>query len=202
MPLCSLLTCLGLNILFLTLNEGKYCFQGFLWMKVERNSENRPCMREPPLPLWGQPPSVSAQCQDTGSWGTHLGLESRLGYWYDIRSSLTCLLRPSHPYLWMGLPCGSYSKESGCSAGDLGSVPWEDPLEKEMATHSTILAWWISWTEEPGRLQSMGSESDMTEWLNFIFFWKGTVEVLSSEGSCEERDNLCVTLNTVKISSQ
>ena len=39
----------------------------------------------------------------------------------------------------------------------------EDPLEKEMATHSSILSWRISWTEEPGRLQSMGSqESGMT----------------------------------------
>ena len=39
----------------------------------------------------------------------------------------------------------------------------EDPLEKEMATHSSILAWEIPWTEEPGGLQSMGSEeSDMT----------------------------------------
>ena len=39
----------------------------------------------------------------------------------------------------------------------------EDPLEKEMATHSSIPAWRIPWTEEPGRLQSMGSqESDMT----------------------------------------
>ena len=34
---------------------------------------------------------------------------------------------------------------------------WEDPLEKEMATHSSILAWKIPWTEESGRLQSMGS---------------------------------------------
>ena len=37
------------------------------------------------------------------------------------------------------------------------SLGWEDPLEKEMATHSSILAWKISWTEHPGRLQSMGS---------------------------------------------
>ena len=36
---------------------------------------------------------------------------------------------------------------------------WEDPLEKEMATHSSVLAWRIPWTEEPGRLQSMGSQS-------------------------------------------
>ena len=36
------------------------------------------------------------------------------------------------------------------------SLGWEDPLEKEMATHSSIIAWKISWTEEPGELQSMG----------------------------------------------
>ena len=39
------------------------------------------------------------------------------------------------------------------------SLGWEDPPEKEMATHSSILAWRIPWTEEPGRLQSMGSQS-------------------------------------------
>ena len=43
------------------------------------------------------------------------------------------------------------------------SLGQEDPLEKEMATHSSILAWDIPWTEDPGGLQSMGSqESDMT----------------------------------------
>ena len=39
------------------------------------------------------------------------------------------------------------------------SLGWEDPLEKEMANHSSILAWKIPWTEEPGGLQSMGSQS-------------------------------------------
>ena len=38
------------------------------------------------------------------------------------------------------------------------SLGWEDPLEKEMATHSSIHAWKIPWTEEPGGLQSMGSQ--------------------------------------------
>ena len=38
------------------------------------------------------------------------------------------------------------------------SLGWEDPLEKEMATHSSTLAWKIPWTKEPGRLQSMGSQ--------------------------------------------
>ena len=44
------------------------------------------------------------------------------------------------------------------------SLGWEDPLEKEMATHSSILAWRTPWTEEPGGLQSVGSkELDTTE---------------------------------------
>ena len=45
----------------------------------------------------------------------------------------------------------------------------EDLLEKEMATHSSILAWRIPWTEDPGKLQTMGfQELDMTEWLSTI----------------------------------
>ena len=57
-------------------------------------------------------------------------------------------------------------KESACLKGDEGSIPvlspWvqalslEDPLEKEMATHFSILAWEIPWAEKPGGLQSMG----------------------------------------------
>ena len=52
---------------------------------------------------------------------------------------------------------GSDGKESTCNAGDpVQSLGQEDPLEKGMATLSSILAWRIPWTEEPGRLQSMG----------------------------------------------
>ena len=46
------------------------------------------------------------------------------------------------------------------------SLGWEDPLEEGMATHSSILAWKISWTEELGRLQSIRKESDITERLS------------------------------------
>ena len=57
-----------------------------------------------------------------------------------------------------GFPGGSDGKESASNVGDPGLIPgWDDPLEKEMATHSSILAWEIPWTEEPGRLQSMRS---------------------------------------------
>ena len=53
---------------------------------------------------------------------------------------------------------GSVVKNLPANAGDLGSIPGrEDPLEKGMAAHSSVLAWRIPWTEEPGGSQSMGS---------------------------------------------
>ena len=61
-------------------------------------------------------------------------------------------------YHIFGLPDGSVLKNPPVNAGDLvGSVSLEDPLEKEMATHSSILAGRIPWTEEPGGLPSVGS---------------------------------------------
>ena len=57
-----------------------------------------------------------------------------------------------------GLPWWFSGKEPPCNAGDwVLSLGQEDPLEKEMAIYSSILAWEIPWTEEPGRLQFMGS---------------------------------------------
>ena len=54
-------------------------------------------------------------------------------------------------------PGGSDGKESVCSAGDLGWIPGSGRSPGEgIATHSSILAWRIPWTEEPGGLQSMG----------------------------------------------
>ena len=65
----------------------------------------------------------------------------------------------------MGFPCSSVGKESPCSAGDPDSIPGLGrSLEKEMATHSSILAWKISWTEEPGGLQSTGSQRVGHDW--------------------------------------
>ena len=56
----------------------------------------------------------------------------------------------------LGFPGGSDGKESICKVGDLGSIPMLGmTLEKGKATHSSIPAWRISWTEELGRLQSM-----------------------------------------------
>ena len=51
----------------------------------------------------------------------------------------------------------------------VGSLGWEDLLEKEMATHSNIVAWWIPWTEEPEGLQSMGSQRVRHDWVTNTF---------------------------------
>ena len=64
-----------------------------------------------------------------------------------------------------GFPAGSVSKELPAMQETwVRFLGWEDPLEEEMATHSRTFAWKIPWTEEPGGLQSMGSqELDTTE---------------------------------------
>ena len=78
-----------------------------------------------------------------------------------------------------GFPCGSAGKESACNVGDLGSIPTlERPLGKDMATHSSTLAWGISWREEQDRLQSMesqriGDDSATNFHFHFhAFFWE------------------------------
>ena len=59
----------------------------------------------------------------------------------------------------LGFPDGSDNKGSVCNAGDSSLLPGqEDPLEEGMATHSSILAWRMPWTEEPGGPQFMGSQ--------------------------------------------
>ena len=69
-------------------------------------------------------------------------------------------------YTPSGFLGGSVVKNPPANAGDMvQSLGREDPLEEEMATHSCILAWEILWTEEPGRLESMGVAKSQT-WLS------------------------------------
>ena len=67
------------------------------------------------------------------------------------------------------------------------SLGWEDLLEKEMATHSSTLAWKIPWTEDPGRLQYMGLQS-WTRLSNFTFFWASQVALLVKNSPANARD--------------
>ena len=84
----------------------------------------------------------------------------------------------------VGFPGGSDGKDLPVmQEAWVWSLGWEVPLEKEMATHFSILAWIISWTEEPGELQSMGSQRVWHDWatntftylsqmLDSFFHWK------------------------------
>ena len=65
--------------------------------------------------------------------------------------------------MYSGFPAGSVVKNLSTEQMWVRSPGWEDPLEEEMATHSSILAWETPWTEEPGGLQSMvWQKSDTT----------------------------------------
>ena len=78
----------------------------------------------------------------------------------------------SLPYQFeMGFPGGTSGKEPTCQHKmwemQVRSLGQEDSLEEGMATHSSILAWRIPWTEEPGRLQSIESQRVRHDWSNF-----------------------------------
>ena len=63
----------------------------------------------------------------------------------------------------MSFPGGSEVKNPPANAGDMGLIPGLGrSMEKEMATHTSILAWEISWTEEPSGIKSMGSQKSET----------------------------------------
>ena len=66
------------------------------------------------------------------------------------------------------------------------SLGHEDTLEKEMATHSSTLAWKIPWTEKPGRLQSMGLQRAGHDWVTSLslFYWPGIVHLPVSLSLC------------------
>ena len=71
---------------------------------------------------------------------------------------------------FLGFPGGSDGKEPTCNAGGpVWPLGWEDPLEKGMATHSSILAWRVPWTEEPGGLQSIGLQRAGHDWVTHTF---------------------------------
>ena len=80
-------------------------------------------------------------------------------YTYPAKHFHTCVFLGLCLKTGCCFPGGSEVKGPACNAGDLGSIlGQEDSLEKEMATHSSILTWRIPWTEEPGGLQPMRSQ--------------------------------------------
>ena len=100
--------------------------------------------------------------------------QTQLSDWTTTLYCIWSLLFQSwaHTVSILGFPGSSDSKASACNAGEFD--PWvrslgrEDPLEKEMATHSSTLAWRIPWTEEPGRLQPTGSQRVGHDWATSL----------------------------------
>ena len=137
-----------------------------LGLKFERNQHGvRSSLREW-SPMWNMAASlwsVNLQVfQETRGWAGHLKADNCYGGLSLEQGSL-------------GLPSGLVSKESACSAGSretlVLSLGWEDPLEKRMATHSSVLAWRTPWTGEPGRLQSMGLQRVGHDWSDLARTW-------------------------------
>ena len=98
-----------------------------------------------------------------------------------------------NPLASMGFPGGSDGKESACNAGDLGSIPGLGrSLEKGTATQTSILAWRIPWTEEPGRLQSIGLQKAGHDWATFTSAKSTLALCKNEEGRLEEMaDSQC-----------
>ena len=87
--------------------------------------------------------------------------------------------------------CSSDGKASAYNAGDLGSIPGLGISSGEgNRTHSSILAWEIPWTEEPGRLQSMGSQRVGHDWATSISFFLSFFPVLN-QGPDRENQRCC-----------
>ena len=84
----------------------------------------------------------------------------------------------------LGFPVGSVVKNPPANAGDrVWSLNQKDPLKKEMAAHSSVLAWESPWTDEPGRLQSLGSQSRHN--------WECTHAPLSCDDRCTAPLRIC-----------
>ena len=80
------------------------------------------------------------------------------------------------------------------------SLGWEDPLEEGMATPSNILAWRISWTEEPGRLQSMGSHRVRRDWSDLACTCHSEAHLKATEKQ-KQKQNCYLWGNTIQVST-
>ena len=85
-------------------------------------------------------------------------------FFYQLYATFAQLLSSGHAYFWAFLVAQTVKNLPAMWETQVRFQVWEDPLEMGMATHSNILAWRIPWTEEPGRLQSIGSQRVGHDW--------------------------------------
>ena len=93
------------------------------------------------------------------------------GFWIETSSHFihSKLFIIRYTFSWASLVPQRLKRLPSVWETGVRSLGWEDPLEKEMVTHSGILAWRIPWTEEPGRLQSTGSQRIGHDWVTSLF---------------------------------
>ena len=138
---------------------------------INLNKKYHLCLSQPNVPILSAP---SSHVQGKTSWGILLP-QAGIGGTKWATTGHICLGKSwplhamTHSLPYMGLPSGTSGKEPACQWRRLKRHrfdPWMggDPLEEGMATHSSILAWRIPWTEEPGRLQSMGLQRVRRDW--------------------------------------
>ena len=118
--------------------------------------------------------------------------------------SLHCELDQFKGYLWVSLVRASLVAQRlkhppAMWETWVRSLGWEDSLEKGMATHSTILAWRIPWTEEPGGLQSVGSQRVGHDWATSLMSFSCNTYIMEMMASSKSllldfKDALCVKL--------
>ena len=136
---------------------------------IEPVSPESPAWLADSLPLshWGSPLRTCSDEQFIAPDNNILNLivlsNSVLKYLLTQGQTSVSLLWGSLWYL-RGFPCSSVKNLSAMQETWVRFLGWEDPLDKEIATHSGILAWRIPWTEEPDRLQSMGSQESDEIW--------------------------------------
>ena len=127
---------------------------------LENQAERHIYLQTIPFDLWSNPLVVTSQ---ENGWD-HFKVHQRRVQW-----SVNYVCQKNeyrYLYNWIrAFPGGSDGKEICWDARDPGCIlGLEDPLEKEMAIHSSILAWRLPWTEEPGRLQFMRSQRVGHDW--------------------------------------
>ena len=137
------------------------------------------CLSFPPLPSYCCPAKGKCEGETGQGYGRFRTINSHANLWWDEE-----VLSLSPTYLWTGflliniwgllyqasLVAQTVKWPPALWESRVGSLGQEDPLEKEMATHSSILAWRIPWAEKPGRLQSMGTHRVGHDWANSLSF--------------------------------
>ena len=135
--------------------------------------------------IWSQISLANSKQRSSDPWWAMVSVFLRFTHTLnleEIQDESNCFIRIEEltgschwdlesPLSWR-LSWWSDGKASACSAGDSGLTPGLGrSSEKEMATHSSTLAWKIPWTEEPGRLQSMGLQRVGHDWVTSLSFF-------------------------------